>query len=210
MVDSKWATLNLACSTVIETITAIAWTTHSDGSVDVINKRWPEYTGRVEKPVDLAATTTRWYPVFMKLRAPQALRRRIGREALGLGWQVALHPKDIDRFVEKRRASLESGNAFEDEVRIRSREDGEYGWFLCRATPLRDKRETSSGGMEPLPTLSNASGRRRDSNVGNLYCVRRLTGIDVRGDRGNLSGATESAYSCIQSRLCGLNCSPHG
>jgi hypothetical protein len=32
------------------------------------------YVGWVEKPVDLADTTTRWYPVFMKLRAPQALR----------------------------------------------------------------------------------------------------------------------------------------
>src|SRR4029077_3497429 len=61
---------------VIETIPAIAWTSSSDGSVEFVNKRWHEYTGM----------------------SPQ--------EAVGFGWKGAFHPKDIDRFVEKRRASL--------------------------------------------------------------------------------------------------------
>ena len=94
---------------VIETIPALAWTTRADGSVDFINRRWQEYTG-------ISA-----------------------REAIGRGWQVAIHPNDIDRIVEKRSASRESGVPFEGEVRIHSR-DGEYRWFLCRATPLRNER----------------------------------------------------------------------
>ena len=40
------------------------------------------------------------------------------------------HPKDIDRFLEKRRASLTSGALFEDEVRIRCGPTGEYRWFI--------------------------------------------------------------------------------
>ncbi len=95
---------------VIETIPAIAWTNSSDGSVEFVNKRWQEYTG-------ISA-----------------------EKSVGFGWEVALHPKDVDRYVEKRRASLTSGDPFEDEVRIRRAGTGEYRWFLSRAVPLRDER----------------------------------------------------------------------
>jgi PAS domain S-box-containing protein len=95
---------------VIETIPAIAWTNSSDGSVEFVNKRWQEYTG-------ISA-----------------------EKSVGFGWEVALHPKDVDRYVEKRRASLASGDPFEDEVRIRCAGTGEYRWFLSRAVPLRDER----------------------------------------------------------------------
>src|ERR1700756_1491866 len=61
-------------------------------------------------------------------------------EAVGFGWKSAFHPKDIDRYVEKRRASLTSGALFEDEVRIRCGGTGEYRWFISRAVPLRDER----------------------------------------------------------------------
>jgi PAS domain S-box-containing protein len=95
---------------VIETIPAIAWTNSSDGSIEFVNKRWQEYTG-------ISA-----------------------EKSVGFGWEVALHPKDVDRYAEKRRASLASGDPFEDEVRIRCAGTGEYRWFLSRAVPLRDER----------------------------------------------------------------------
>ncbi len=95
---------------VIETIPAIAWTNSSDGSIEFVNKRWQEYTG-------ISA-----------------------EESIGSGWQGALHPKDIDRYIEKRRASLTSGDPFEDEVRLRCGGTAEYRWFLCRAVPLRDEQ----------------------------------------------------------------------
>jgi len=95
---------------VIETIPAIAWTNSSDGSIEFVNKRWQEYTG-------ISA-----------------------EDSVGFGWQGALHPKDVDRYIEKRRASLTSGDPFEDEVRVRCGGTGEYRWFLCRAVPLRNER----------------------------------------------------------------------
>jgi C4-dicarboxylate-specific signal transduction histidine kinase len=42
--------------------------------------------------------------------------------------------------LEKWRASLASGEPFENEVRYRRAEDGQYRWFLARAVPLRDAR----------------------------------------------------------------------
>ena len=41
--------------------------------------------------------------------------------------------------MDKWRASLATGEAFECEARFRCAADGEYRWFLARGVPLRDK-----------------------------------------------------------------------
>ncbi|HYZ87239.1 MAG TPA: two-component regulator propeller domain-containing protein, partial [Bryobacteraceae bacterium] len=94
----------------IETIPTAAWITRPDGSNEFVNRRWVEYTG-------LSGASTR-----------------------GSGWQVAVHPEDLDRHVDKWGGSLASGEPLEDEVRFRRGTDSEYRWFLVRAVPLRDKR----------------------------------------------------------------------
>ena len=95
---------------VIETMPTFAWTTLPDGSVDFVNRHWQEYTGLSNE------------------------------RTAGLGWQEAVHPEDLKRNVEKWRAALASGEPFEDELRYRRAEDGQYRWFLSRAVPLRDAR----------------------------------------------------------------------
>jgi len=49
-----------------------------------------------------------------------------------------LHPEDLPRVMEKWLADLATGEASEDEMRMR-RADGEYRWFLIRTVPLRDE-----------------------------------------------------------------------
>jgi PAS domain S-box-containing protein len=93
---------------VVETIPTFAWTALPDGAVDFINHYWVEYTG-------LSTEKT-----------------------MGSGWEVAVHPADLPRFVERRRASLAFGEPFEHEARFRRAADGEYRWFLSRVVPLRD------------------------------------------------------------------------
>jgi PAS domain S-box-containing protein len=78
--------------------------------VDFVNHHWQEYTG-------LSAERT-----------------------VGSGWETAVHPADLKRHLEKWRASLASGEPFENEVRYRRAADGQYRWFLARAVPLRDQR----------------------------------------------------------------------
>ncbi|HEY0801448.1 MAG TPA: ATP-binding protein [Steroidobacteraceae bacterium] len=95
---------------VIETMPAMAWTALPDGSNIFASKGWTEYTGLSVE------------------------------DSEGPGWQAAVHPEDLDRYVEKWRASLGSGQPFESEVRFRRAADGEYRWFLARAVPLRDER----------------------------------------------------------------------
>ena len=74
---------------MIDTIPALAWCAHRDGSAEFLNRRWLDYTG---------------------LSAEQAL---------GWGWQAAIRPDDLDGLVEKWRSSLASGTPVEAEARMR-------------------------------------------------------------------------------------------
>lgn len=58
-------------------------------------------------------------------------------QARGSGWLVAVHPDDLNRLMDYWRAIKASGQAAEIEARFR-RFDGEYRWFLTRASVLRD------------------------------------------------------------------------
>jgi PAS domain S-box-containing protein len=81
---------------VIETIPTFAWTASPDGSVDFVNRHWQEYTG-------LSTERT-----------------------VGSGWEAAVHAADLKRHAEKWRASLATGELFENEVRYRRAADGQY------------------------------------------------------------------------------------
>ncbi|RZU38760.1 sigma 54-interacting transcriptional regulator [Edaphobacter modestus] len=93
---------------VVDTIPTLAWSAGPDGSAEFHNQRWLDYTGLSAK------------------------------QALGSGWQVAIHPDDLPRILETFREALNSGKPYEVEGRFR-RFDGEFRWFLFRGSPLRDQ-----------------------------------------------------------------------
>ena len=93
---------------VIEGIPTMAFSIHPDGSPDLVNRRWLDYTG-------LSGDGT----------------------AGSRGWEATIHPDDAEAHLDKWRAALSSGEPFENEVRHRSA-SGEYRWFLVRAVPFRD------------------------------------------------------------------------
>ena len=93
---------------VVDTIPTLAWSAGPDGSAEFFNQRWLDYTGLSAK------------------------------QALGSGWEVAIHPDDLPRILETFREALNSVKPFEVEGRFR-RFDGEFRWFLFRGSPLRDR-----------------------------------------------------------------------
>ena len=93
---------------VVDTIPTLAWSAGPDGSADFFNQHWLDYTGLSAK------------------------------QALGWGWQVAIHADDLPRILETYREALNSVKPFEVEGRFR-RFDGEFRWFLFRGSPLRDR-----------------------------------------------------------------------
>ncbi|HWI56719.1 MAG TPA: PAS domain S-box protein, partial [Bacillota bacterium] len=53
------------------------------------------------------------------------------------GWQQAVHPDDLERTLQTMQASLQSGQPFEVELRVKQKAGG-YRWHLNRAVPARD------------------------------------------------------------------------
>ena len=92
---------------IVETIPAMVWVARPDGCNTYVNSRYVEYSGAT--PAQTA----------------------------GSGWQMAVHPDDLENHDRKWRSSVASGEPHESEVRFR-RADGEYRWHLDRGQPLRD------------------------------------------------------------------------
>src|SRR6202795_2365721 len=74
---------------VIDTIPAHAWSARPDGSVDFINQRFLEFTGRSMKDI------------------------------LGWGWGSLVYPDDLTRYVGEWQAALATGEPMESQARVR-------------------------------------------------------------------------------------------
>ena len=90
-----------------DSIPVICWTADARGWIDWYNNRWYEYTGLTSE------------------------------EAIGWGWQAAHHPDDFLDVMRQWPRSIETGESFEMEFRLR-RHDGIFHWFLTRIEPHRD------------------------------------------------------------------------
>ena len=87
----------------------MVWSTRPDGYHDYYNARWYEFTGATAGQTD------------------------------GTGWNGQFHPDDQARAWSLWRRSLQSGEPYEVEYRLR-RFDGQYRWTLGRALPIRDEQ----------------------------------------------------------------------
>ncbi|HEY4883028.1 MAG TPA: PAS domain-containing protein [Myxococcales bacterium] len=77
---------------IIDTIPAHAWSALPDGSVDFVNQRFVDFTGR---PIG---------------------------ELLRWGWGSTCHPDDLPGYLDLWRAALAAGEPMESEVRVRARD----------------------------------------------------------------------------------------
>jgi PAS domain S-box-containing protein len=92
-----------------DTMPQMVWSTLPDGFHDYYNARWYEFTGMPPGATD------------------------------GEGWNGMVHPDDQERAWAIWRHSLDTGEPYEIEYRLRHH-SGEYRWTLGRALPLRDER----------------------------------------------------------------------
>ena len=91
-----------------ETIPVQVWTARPDGLLDFVTRRTAEFFGVSQ------------------------------HELLGDQWASRVHPDDIERTVACWKRSLETGELYETEFRLLSR-DGEYRWHLVRAEAMVDE-----------------------------------------------------------------------
>ena len=92
---------------ITEVIPQQIWTALPNGETDYFNRRWQEYTG---------------------FNLEQGRKR---------GWRNMIHPDDLKEVSEQWNQSIESGDNYNIEARLR-RADGKYHWFLVKARPLRN------------------------------------------------------------------------
>lgn len=92
---------------IADSMPQMVWSTLPNGYHDYYNARWYEFTGVPAGSTD------------------------------GEGWNGMFHPEDQDRAWAAWRHSLETGEPYQIEYRLRHH-SGEYRWTLGRAMPLRD------------------------------------------------------------------------
>lgn len=95
--------------TITEAMPQIVWSTLPDGYHDYYNDRWYEFTG-----VPYGSTD-------------------------GEGWNEIFHPEDQEKAWKIWKHSLETGEPYKIEYRLRFR-DGSYRWVLGRALPIRNQK----------------------------------------------------------------------
>ena len=86
----------------------IVWSALPDGHVDHWNQRWYDYTGTQPGTFGDAS------------------------------WQDIVHPESATLIASEWSRSVATGEPYEQEIRLKGAAEGNYRWFLSRATPVRD------------------------------------------------------------------------
>jgi PAS domain S-box-containing protein len=100
---------------IVENMPGFAWSAGPDGGIRYLNRHVLDFTGKRAKD----------------------LRRFDGMARLG--WAEVIHAEDLDRTLEAWAHSVENGEPYVVEHRIR-RSDGTYRWFRGSAMPVRDRK----------------------------------------------------------------------
>ncbi len=95
---------------MLQQIPVAAWSVMPDGTPDIVNQLWYEYTGQTPEYVN---------------SHPEA-------------WMGTLHPEDRERASQSYWEGIRSGRGFTMEARFLRARDGTYRWHLNRAVPVRD------------------------------------------------------------------------
>ncbi|WP_164730372.1 sensor histidine kinase [Pelagibacterium montanilacus] len=106
-VEEAWRESEAKFEAIVNSIDQMIWSTRPDGFHDYYNSRWYEFTGVPAGSTD------------------------------GEGWSGMFHPDDQDRAWARWRHSLETGEPYHIEYRLRHR-SGQYRWVIGRAQPVRD------------------------------------------------------------------------
>jgi PAS domain S-box-containing protein len=95
---------------MLQQIPVAAWSVTPDGTPDIVNQLWFEYTGQTSEYVN---------------SHPEA-------------WLATIHPEDRDRASRIYWEGIRSGRGFTIEAQFLRASDGTYRWHLNRAVAVRD------------------------------------------------------------------------
>ncbi len=120
-------------------------------------------------------------------------------ECLGGGWYSCVHPDDMTETQVKWNESIQQGSTFIVEYRLR-RHDGQYLWFLHRATP---RREADGKILEWIGTSTDIALQKRTEEAlrqtEKLAAVGRLAASMAHEINNPLASVTNLLYLVNQN-----------
>jgi PAS domain S-box-containing protein len=144
-----------------DTMPQMIWSTLPDGDHDYYNAQWYRFTGVPEGSTD------------------------------GEGWAGMFHDDDRHEAWKRWKHSLETGEPYEVEYRLRRR-DGLYRWVLGRALPIRDGRGRIQRWIGTCTDIQDAKesaertevlSRELSHRIKNIFAViSALMGMTARSD----------------------------
>lgn len=123
----------------------------------------------------------------------------------GWGWTTVVHPEDLGPLITNWHSIMAAGKPGESEMRLR-RYDGEYRWFLMRATPMLDD---SGAVMKWYGINTDIDDRRRAeealskartelANAARTMSLGVLTAAIAHEVNQPLSGIINNAGTCLR------------
>ncbi|HEX9996601.1 MAG TPA: PAS domain S-box protein [Abditibacterium sp.] len=146
----------------------IVWTAQPDGDLDYYNQRWFDYTGTSLE------------------------------ETQGRGWEMMLHPEDLQRSVDNWTQAVLTGRSYEDEYRFKRASDGVYRWHLARAVPIFS---ADGNVLKWIGTCTDIEDKKREAEdfAARAAIVEAaddaIIGLDMDGNIVTWNGGARRLYS---------------
>jgi PAS domain S-box-containing protein len=163
---------------MLQLIPVAAWSVTPDGTPDLINRGWYEYTGQT--------------PDYVTSH-PEA-------------WMATMHPEDRERAARSFWEGILSGNGFTMEARFLRARDQTYRWHLNRAVAVRDPQGNISrfvGTSTDIDDLKRAQEELRAMQAELAHMTRvttmgELTASIAHEVNQPLSGIITNANTCLR------------
>jgi PAS domain S-box-containing protein len=163
---------------MLQKLPVSAWSVTPDGSPDIVNQSWFEYTGQT--------------PEYVRSH-PEA-------------WMATMHPEDRRRAARSYWEGIHSGRGFTMEARFRRASDGAYHWHLNRAVPVHDPGGNILrfvGTSTDIEDLRQAQDELRHTQAELAHMTRvtamgELTASIAHEVNQPLSGIVTNANTCLR------------
>jgi PAS domain S-box-containing protein len=136
---------------VVETIPALVACALPDGTVEFVNRAWQEYTGCSSQQLS------------------------------GWGWQTAIHPDDVAKFIDDWKVALVDRKPFETEARLR-RADGQYHWFFIRKAQAVSRTQSSEASLRTLIACEDINDRKQEESARRYSDERHRLVVETASD----------------------------
>jgi PAS domain S-box-containing protein len=133
-------------------------------------------------------------------RAWLAFSGRGLEQALGAGWNEAVHPDDQERFFRTRASAFAALAPFQMEYRSR-RADGEYRYLLCTGVPRFQKDAVFAGYIGSCLDISDLKQAQEKALAGQKLELMGMLANGVAHDFNNLLGGIVALTELALSEL---------